>query len=103
MPAAARGLAGVLAKDGSLKPFSFKRIHSIDQFRLEGGRRRGNEGRAALPTRTALRGGRWEGARLLKADGARGVDAAGRYGKVFPGAGVGRSGDEEMLILPPRS
>lgn len=105
---------GLLAKDGSLKPLSFKRIHSIDQFRLEDGLRRGNEGRPALPTRTTLRGGRWEGAHLLKADGsraafsgsraiaARGVDAAGRYGAVFPGAGVGKGGAENMTITPPR-
>lgn len=106
---------GLLTEDGSLKPLSFKRVHSIDQFRLEGGLRRGNEGRPALATRTTLRGGRWEGAHLLKADGsraafagglatvARGVDAAGRYGAVFPAAGVGRGGAEEMRILPPRS
>lgn len=105
---------GLIAEDGSLKPLSFKRVHSLDQFRLEGGRRRGNEGRPALPTRTTLEGGRWEGARLLRPDGsraalagglatvARGVDAAGRYGAVFPGAGVGKGGAEEMRILPPR-
>ncbi|MCM2304276.1 MAG: hypothetical protein NDJ72_06200 [Elusimicrobia bacterium] len=106
---------GLLAADGSLKPLSFKRVHSIDQFRLENGRRRGNEGRPALATGTTLRGGRWEGAHLLRADGtraalaggravvARGVDAAGRYGDVFPAAGVGKGGAEEMRILPPRS
>lgn len=106
---------GLLGREGALKPLSFKRVHSIDQFRLEGGRRRGNEGRAALATRTTLSGGRWEGAHLLGADGsraalagglatvARGVDAAGRYGSVFPAAGVGKGGAEEMRILPPRS
>ncbi|MBI2387460.1 MAG: hypothetical protein HYV14_15835 [Elusimicrobia bacterium] len=106
---------GLLAADGSLKPLSFKRVHSIDQFRLEGGLRHGNEGRPALATRTTLNGGRWEGAHLLRSDGARaamsgslatvarGVDASGRYGAVFPGAGVGKSGAEEMRILPPRS
>lgn len=106
---------GLLAADGSLKPLSFKRVHSIDQFRLEGGLRRGNEGRPALATRTTVTDGRWEGARLLRADGsraefsgplataARGVDAAGRYGKIFPAAGVGKGGAEDMRILPPRS
>ncbi len=106
---------GLLAGDGSLKPVSFKRIHSIDQFRLEGGLRRGNEGRAAIPTRTRLSAGRWEGVHLLKADGsrralsgglatvARGVDAANRYRAVFPVAGVGEGGAEEMRIRPPRS
>lgn len=106
---------GLAAGDGTLKPLSFKRVHSIDQFRLEAGRRRGNEGRAAIATSTRLSGGRWEGAHLLTADGsrralsgslatvARGVDAAGRYGAVFPGAGVGEGGAEEMRILPPRS
>lgn len=106
---------GLLDRHGALKPLSFKRVHSIDQFRLEHGRRRGNEGRAALATRTTLSGGRWEGAHLLRADGsraalagglavvARGIDAAGRYGSVFPVAGVGEGGAEEMRILPPRS
>lgn len=106
---------GLLAGDGSLKPLSFKRVHSIDQFRVEGGLRFGNEGRAALATRARLSGGRWEGAHLLGRDGSRralagssatvsrGVDAAGRYGAVFPAAGVGEGGAEEMLILPPRS
>lgn len=106
---------GLLGADGALKPLSFKRIHSIDQFRLENGLRRGNEGRPALPTRTTLHNGRWEGAHLLKSDGtraafsgslatpARGQDAASRYGKIFPAAGIGKSGSEEMRILPPRS
>lgn len=107
---------GLLAADGSLKPLSFKRVHSIDQFRLdESGARKGNEGRPALPTRTILQGGRWEGVRLLLSDGARramsgalatpahGIDAAGRYGAVFPAAGVGEGGGEEMVVLPPRS
>jgi hypothetical protein len=106
---------GLLRADGSLKPLSFKRVHSIDQFRVEGGRRFGNENHAALPTRTKLSAGRWEGAHLLSGDGsrralagsmatvARGVDAVDRYGAVFPGAGVGEGGAEEMLVLPPRS
>lgn len=106
---------GLLKTDGSLKPLSFKRVHSIDQFRIADGLRSGNEGHAALPTRTELRDGRWEGARLVKADGSRaaltgplatvvrGVDAASRYGAVFPGTEVGEGGAEEMRILPPRS
>lgn len=106
---------GLIADDGTLKPLSFKRVHSLDQFRLADGRRRGNEGRAAIATRTTMGGGRWEGAHLLKADGsraalsgaratvARGVDAAPRYGAVFPAAGVGDGGAEEMVISPPRS
>jgi hypothetical protein len=106
---------GLVAADGTLKPLAFKRVHSIDQFRLEGGLRRGNEGRPALLTRTKLGGGRWEGAQLLGADGsrralagglatvARGADASSRYGSVFPEAGVGAGGAEEMVVLPPRS
>lgn len=105
---------GLLDGEGRLKPLSFKRVHSIDQFRLEGGLRRGNEGRPALATRTRLSGGRWEGAHLLGADGsrralsgalatvARGADAASRYAAVFPAAGVGEGGAEEMAIFPPR-
>ena len=106
---------GLLAKDGSLKPLSFKRVHSIDQFRLVKGLRFGNENHAALPTRAGLADGRWEGAHLLRGDGARvafaggsaqvsrGIDAAKRYDAVFPEAGVGKGGAEEMRILPPRS
>ena len=106
---------GLLAAGGGLKPLAFKRVHSIDQFRLENGLRMGNENRDALPTRARLDGGRWEGAHLLRADGgrrafsgalatvSRGVDAADRYGAVFPGAGVGPGGAEDMVVLPPRS
>jgi hypothetical protein len=106
---------GLIAAGGGLKPLSFKKVHSIDQFRVVGGLRSGNEGHDALPTRARLGGGRWEGAHLLRPDGsrrpfsgglavvARGVDAADRYGAVFPVAGVGEGGAEEMLILPPRS
>ncbi len=106
---------GLIAADGSLKALSFKRVHSIDQFRLENGRRKGNEGRPALATRASVSGGRWEGAHLLSVGGgraalsgqratvARGADAASRYGAVFPSAGVGEGGAEEMRILPPRS
>ncbi len=104
---------GLLDDEGRRKALSFKRVHSIDQFRVEGGVRRGNEGHAALATRTRLSGGRWEGAHLLGADGtrralsgdlatvARGADAAPRYASVFPAAGVGAGGAEEMVVLPP--
>ena len=106
---------GLLREDGSMKPVSFKRVHSIDQFRIEGGRRRGNENHAALATRARLGGGRWEGVHLLRGDDvrrqfsgaaaivSRGVDSLDRYREIFPKAGVGEGGAEEMLILPPRS
>ncbi len=96
------------------KPFAVKRVHSIDQFRLEGGKRKGNEGRAAIPTAASLSGGRWEGAHLLLEDGerralagsaatvVRGPDAASIYSSVFPSAGVGEGGSEEMSVYPPR-
>lgn len=104
---------GLLAADGALKPLSFKRVHSIDQFRLADGRRKGNEGHDALPTRAWLHGGRWEGVHLLTAQGgrrpfagglatpSRGVDAMENYAEIFPAAGVGGSGAEEMRITPP--
>ena len=105
---------GLVSANGGLKPASFKRVHSIDQFRLENGRRRGNEGRPALATAATLSGGRWEGAHLLLEDGerralagsaatvVRGPDAAGIYASVFPSAGVGEGGGEEMSVYPPR-
>lgn len=104
---------GLLAADGSVKPLSFKRVHSIDQFRLADGRRKGNEGRDALPTRAVLHGGRWEGVHLLAKDGgrrafsgglaapSRGVDALENYAEIFPSAGVSEGGAEEMRIIPP--
>lgn len=105
---------GLLGADGKLKPRAFRRVHSIDQFRLDGGLRAGNEGHAAIPTATTLKDGRWEGAHLLMADGTRrafsgdlatpayGADAAERYGSVFPAAGVGEGGAEEIVVLPPK-
>ncbi|MBI5246906.1 MAG: hypothetical protein HY923_06970 [Elusimicrobia bacterium] len=100
---------------GKLKPLSFKRIHSIDQFRLVDGKRTGNENHPALPTKTRLTGGRWSGASLIAAGGKRrsplagslatvhrGADAASHYAAIFPGASVGERGEEEMAVLPPR-
>ena len=106
---------GLRDASGKLKPLSFKRIHSIDQFRLVDGKRMGNENHPALPTRTRLTGGSWSGASLIAAGGKerrplagslatvhRGADAASRYAAIFPAAAVGEHGEEEMAILPPR-
>lgn len=105
---------GLREASGALKPLSFKRVHSLDQFRLVDGMRAGNENHPALATRTRLSGGRWSGASLIAVGGKRrpfsgslatihrGADAASRYAAIFPAAGVGEQGEEEMAIMPPR-
>jgi hypothetical protein len=99
--------------DGAQRaPRSFKRVHSIDQFRDEGGWRRGNENSPAIPTRAKLTGGRWTAVNLLI--GARRIPLAGelardvrpgdeadRYRAIFPAAGLDARGGEPIDIIPP--
>lgn len=102
-----------LVEGGKLKPVAFKRVHALDQFYEDGGRRKGNEGRDAARTKTTLTGGAWEGTHLLNGEertalsGAlvtvvRGPDGADAYGTIFPSAGVGPGGSEEIAVLPPK-
>lgn len=51
-------------------PRRFKRVNAIDQFRIEDGRRVGNESRPAIPTRSRAVGGDWWQTRLLSPSGA---------------------------------
>jgi hypothetical protein len=117
--AGAAGVAEVFPADGFWNgaaplPRTFKRVHAIDQFILDGdGRRIGDEGRPALPTRALLNAGRWDGTSLLGAAAPvpltggiavewRGPDAADRYGRVFPGAFVDAAGGEGVIVTPPQ-
>lgn len=97
----------------SSRPRAFKRVHSIDQFRVEAGERVGNERHPAAPTAAYLDGGRWTRAQLLtprgrlpltgaRATEVRGIDAATRYQAVFATAGsLEPDGGEPMLVVPP--
>lgn len=100
-------VAGLLSR-----PRSFKRVHSIDQFRIEGGERVGNERYPAQPTRAWLDGGEWTSTHLLTPQGwqpltgarateIRGIDAATRYRAIFATGEPGPSGGEPMLVVPP--
>ena len=100
--------------DGASRlPRRFKRVHAIDQFVLQAdGRRVGDEGRPAVPTRSVLRGGHWDGVSLLgdktvPLTGAlavewRGPDAAAAYERIFPGAFVDGAGGDGMAVIPPQ-
>jgi hypothetical protein len=93
-------------------PRRFKRVHSIDQFVHDSdGRRKGDEGSPAVPTKSALSGGRWESAALIGARRApltgglavewRGPDADAAYRSIFPGAAPDAAGGEDIVIRPP--
>jgi hypothetical protein len=102
--------------DGSARlPRRFKRVHSIDQFVLsEDGRRVGDEGRPAVPTRARVDGGRWEQVFLTAPKpvksapmtGAlavewRGPDGDSDYRNIFPSSAPDAQGGEDIVILPP--
>lgn len=101
-------VAGLLSR-----PRSFKRVHSIDQFRIEEGERVGNERHPAAPTAAWLEGGRWTQTHLLTPEGwrpltgarateIRGIDAAARYRDIFAAGALEPDGGEPMVVLPPR-
>jgi hypothetical protein len=105
--------AGGFWEGGTRLPRRFKRVHAIDQFVLRAdGRRIGDEGRPAVPTRSVLQDGRWDGVSLLgnktvPLAGAlaiewRGPDAAAGYERIFPGAFVDGAGGESMVVTPPQ-
>ncbi len=76
------------------------------------GRRVGDEGKPAVPTRATLNDGRWDavsliGARNVPLTGGsavewRGPDAAANYGRIFPGAFVDGAGGEAIAVTPPQ-
>jgi hypothetical protein len=100
--------------DGPLRlPRRFKRVHSIDQFITDAdGRRKGNEGRPAIPTSASLENGRWESVTLLgtlpaplagrRAVEWRGGDSAGAYDEIYGSASPDASGGEPIVVHPPR-
>jgi len=101
-----------LAADGKPLPRAYKRVHAIDQFRLEAGLRVGNELGSAIPTSARLTGGRWSstdllcGARRMPLTGGlardvRGADEADVDRAVFPTAGLDARGGEPIDVLPP--
>ncbi len=95
-----------------LRELAFKRIHSIDQFRVVDGKRDGNEGHPAAPTTARLEGGRWDAVSVLTAAGVRplaGADAievrsrdtAASYRALFAAGAPSAEGGEPMLVVPP--
>ncbi|MDD5629198.1 MAG: hypothetical protein PHU21_09035 [Elusimicrobia bacterium] len=91
---------------------SFKRVASIDQFRVAGGSRRGNEGMDVLPTRTSVKGMVWSQVFLLtsgrpsKMSGSTcrevaGADTAKDYAVIFS-INPDRDGGESLDIRPPQ-
>jgi len=90
---------------------SFKRVVSIDQFRVSAGARRGNEGSDAQPTRARVRGARWlkvsvlGEARSVFLSGklcqeVAGSDTSPRYGDIFAVRPLPEGG-EDLDITPP--
>lgn len=95
------------------RPRAFKRVHSIDQFKVVDGERVGNERDAAAPTHAYLDSGRWTQTHLLtprgwmpltggRATEIRGIDAASGYQAIFAAGGaLEPDGGEHMLVVPP--
>lgn len=79
---------------------SFKRVNSIDQYRVDNGARRGNEGFDALPTRARATGGAWLEAKLLGPGGAEAA-LAGPACKVVIGAEPAACTAPVVLALKP--
>lgn len=93
----------------------WKRVSSIDQFMVDGGKRVGLEGRDAQSTRTTARGAAWLSVDLLDGAGGalavlgcgnavevRGGDTAARYDQIFVRTAVDAHGGETLDIVPPR-
>ncbi|MFO0722477.1 MAG: hypothetical protein U1E65_01760 [Myxococcota bacterium] len=93
---------------------SFKRVHSIDQFRMEGDQRVGVERTGIVPTNTSVDGGHWLKAQLLDSDGVsrpltQGTDVRGRewgsnktYDRVFHRSNIDAQGGEYFAITAGR-
>ena len=94
------------------KARSFKRIMSVDQFRVVDGERKGNEKQPVIKTSTTLAGGRWDEVTVSRRDGTtrpmtgagftevRGRDLASRYGEVFKLSGFTDRGGESLQLVP---
>ncbi|MCX5786583.1 MAG: hypothetical protein NTX59_12955 [Elusimicrobia bacterium] len=66
---------------------SFKRVNSIDQFRMLNAKRAGNEGRRVIRTEAKALGASWESVRLILPANTSGGSAYGGRGKEVPMTG----------------
>ncbi|MCX5794225.1 MAG: hypothetical protein NTY77_01855 [Elusimicrobia bacterium] len=111
---AGRHFTAVFQQDGFAagQSRSFKRVASIDQFRIVDGARRGNEGMDVQPTRTTVRGAAWSQVSLLTARNASkmsgsacqevaGADTAKDYAGIFS-ITPDPDGGETLDIIPPQ-
>lgn len=100
------------ARFGTGAAIRWKRVNSIDQFRvLASGARKGNEDWSVIPTRTAVTGARWNECALVVGGArvpvmgpsfieARGVELASRFGQVFRTTDFTAQGGESIDIEP---
>lgn len=94
---------------------SFKRVNSIDQFRLinDGGAlaRKGNENQIVLPSKTTARNATWTSFTLLRETAeipfsgqffteVRGSDTNANYKDIFKVSGSNADGGETLSIIP---
>ncbi len=102
----------IFAQKGFEGRRSFKRINSIDQFRVVDGVRSGNENRDVIPTKTSAIGAVWDNTLVLRGGAApkalvgdncieqRGRDTAGSYSRIFRVSGWDKNGGEAIDIIP---
>lgn len=90
-------------------PQSWKRVNSVDQFRVVNGKRDGLEGSPVLPTRTRVMDAAWKNVSLLGPNKCKlacgasvvvGADIASRYDTVFKLDGQTAEGGEQIDIDP---
>jgi len=97
---------------GAGLPQSFKRVNSVDQFRVVNGKRDGLEGSNVLPTQTRVTDAKWKTVSLLGAGGVQrcklacgaesvaGLDIAGPYDSIFSLDDQSAEGGESIDIHP---
>ncbi|MDO8804681.1 MAG: hypothetical protein Q7R35_09615 [Elusimicrobiota bacterium] len=107
-----RSFSVTFAQKGFQGKRSFKRINSIDQFRVVDGVRQGNENRSVIPTKTRVTGALWTSTMVLRGSAApaaftgvncvehRGRDTAARYADIFRASGWTDNGGENLEIIP---
>jgi hypothetical protein len=91
---------------------SFKRVNSVDQFRILNGKRDGLEGSNVLPTQTRVTDAKWKNVSLLGNGGVQrcklacgaqsvtGLDIAGNYDQIFSLDDQSSDGGETIDIHP---
>ncbi len=93
---------------------SFKRVNSIDQFRVSSnGAKKGNEGNPAIPTATRVQDGRWDDFYLLEGgtrvpftgpsfvEKREGEFSSSEFESIFHRSGFNSAGGEALDIDPP--